>query len=247
MTDEQLGTSGRDVVAERLEKLEIAYQECQRHALANDFSAAVMHEVNNPLEAITNLVYLAQHSEAMPEVQGYLGHIQEQLQVLTNVAHSSLAFHKGQSEARELRLMEIAESALKLHFARLQRSNIRVETQYCEDSRFHGVGSEILQVVSNLVLNAADALSGTSDAMLRVQVHRTGNRLELVVEDNGPGVPSELEGKLFEAHATGKKTGTGMGLWVSERIARKHGGEITFRTDRNAGRSGTAFTVAFPV
>ena len=143
--------------------------------------------------------------------------------------------------------MDIAESALKLHFGRLHQKSIRVSTEYCGNTGCRGIGSEILQVISNLILNAADALTDTSDAAVKVTVRRTKSLLQLSIQDNGPGVPAHLQDKLFEAHATGKKTGTGMGLWLSRRIVAKHGGTLCFRTCRDIGKNGTIFRMALPI
>jgi len=237
----------REELERRLLKLEGAYQECQRLSLSNDFAAAVMHEVNNPLEAITNLVYLAQDEiTSSEERQRYLNLVQEQLIVLASVARSSLAFYRGQDETRDINLMDIAESALKLHFRRLHQGSVKVSTEYCGNTSCSAIGSEILQVISNLILNAADALADTSEASLTITVRRTKSMLQLSIRDNGPGVPEHLEKSLFEAHATGKKTGTGMGLWLSRCIVTKHGGTLCFRTSRAAGKSGTLFRMALP-
>lgn len=234
------------ILRERLRRLEEAYQEAQRLSLSNDYAAAVMHEVNNPLEAITNLVYLAQHESNADEIGRYLGTVQEQLLVLAAITRSSLAFYKGQAESREINLMGIAESALKLHFNRLRKAKVRVQTEYCSDAECQGVASEILQVISNLILNAVDAMADTSNALLRVRINRTGDSLQISVTDNGPGIPIHMEHRLFEAHASGKKTGMGMGLWLSKKIAAKHGGTIRSRTSRKHGNSGTVFSMRLP-
>ena len=246
--DQRLASLTREELEGRLLKLEAAYQECQRLSVSNDFAAAVMHEVNNPLEAITNLVYLIQDEvTSSEERQRYLDQVQEQLLLLASVARSSLAFYRGQDEARDINLMDIAESAIKLHFRRLHQGHVKVSTEYCEDTACRAIGSEVLQVISNLILNAVDALADTPEAAIRISVRRTKSMLQLSVHDNGPGVPARLQASLFEAHATGKKRGTGMGLWLSRRIVTKHGGSISFRTSRAAGKSGTLFRVALPV
>ena len=110
--------------------LEERYARCERLSIANNFAAAVMHEVNNPLEAITNLVYLAQREEPGQPIKDYLEQIQEQMAMLTAVARSSLTFYRGQDQPRSLDLVHIAESALKLHGARLKAAGVQISTRY---------------------------------------------------------------------------------------------------------------------
>lgn len=227
--------------------LEERYARCERLSIANNFAAAVMHEVNNPLEAITNLVYLAQREEPGQPIKDYLEQIQEQMAMLTAVARSSLTFYRGQDQPRNLDLVHIAESALKLHGARLKAAGVQISTRYCNDPGFLGIASEILQVLSNFILNAGDALSATPDGAIRISVHRTGSWLHFAISDNGPGIPERLKGRLFEAHSTSKSVGMGMGLWLSRRIATKHGGCIRYRTSSRPGKSGTVFSLTLPL
>jgi signal transduction histidine kinase len=237
----------REELARRLRKLEESYVRSERISIANSYASAFMHEINNPLEAITNLIYLAMREDSLDEVKRYLHDAQEQLIVLGSIAHSSLTFHKGQEHPKPINVRQIAESALKLHFYRLQRNGIRISTRYADNTGCTGIASELLQVISNLVLNATDALAQTQDAVLTIRVHRTPKNLRFSICDNGPGIPESVEKHIFEAHATGKVTGVGMGLWVSSRIVIKHGGSIRFRTRRAPQRCGTVFSFLLPL
>ncbi len=230
----------------RIDRLEASYARCKQLSIANNFAAAIIHEVNNPLEAIHNLVYLAQREEPIQPIKGYLEQIEEQMVMLTAIARSSLGFYRGQEQPRDLDLVHIAECALKLHGARLKAAGVRVRTRYCSDPGFLGIASEILQVLSNLILNAGDALSAIPDGEIRVSVHRSRSWLHFAIADNGPGIPDHVRERLFEAHSTSKNSGMGMGLWLSRRIVREHGGCIRYRTSGRPGKSGTVFSVTFP-
>lgn len=234
-------------LARRLRKLEETYMRCERLCITNSYAAAIMHEINNPLEAITNLVYLATQDESPDEVRRYLHLAQDQLIILGSIAHASLSFYRGQEHPKQINVMQVAESALKLHSYRLQRGGIRISTRYADNNECIGIASELLQVLSNLILNAADALAQTPNAVLTVRVHRTPKYLRLLVSDNGPGIPESLEQHIFEAHSTGKAMGVGMGLWISSRIIAKHGGSIRFRTRRASHRCGTVFSFMLPL
>jgi signal transduction histidine kinase len=101
-------------------------------------------------------------------------------------------------------------------------------------------------VISNLILNSIDAISDDQRGRLHVRVRRCSGAVHITVADNGSGIPAEIEAQLFEAHVTGKQTGTGLGLWGSKRMLIKHGGTIKYRTSRSLGKSGTVFRIRLP-
>lgn len=231
----------------RLRHAEESLAQCERIAIANQFTAAVIHEVNNPLEAITNLTYLLELDKGLSlNSREYLAILKDQLAVLTHVTRTSLSFYRDQLHAQNVDLVAIAQASLKLHFAKLTRSNIRVHTRFADRAVSSVIASEILQVLSNLLLNAMDVLPAAVDPVIHLRVHRRHHGIHIVIADNGPGIPDEVEARLFDAHVTGKSTGTGMGLWLSKGLVTKHGGRIRFRTSRKEGKSGTVFRVWFP-
>lgn len=240
------GPTKKELV-ERLEQAEAALARCERVSIANQFTAAVMHEVNNPLEAITNLVYLLEiDKHNSPQALEYLAVLKEQLGVLTHIARTTLSFHRDQSAARPVDLVMVAQAALKLHFARLSNDNIQVRTRFAERAMSHVIASEILQVLSNLILNALEALPASPEPALHVRVHHRHHGLHVTIADNGPGIPESVAAELFKAHVTSKRAGTGLGLWLSKSLVLKHGGRLRFRTWRGTGRNGTVFQVWFP-
>ena len=236
---------GHDI-EDRLREAEKALERSERLAVASRYASAIMHEVNNPLEAITNLVYLtkAQRDEPEQVLQNMLI-IEEQLETLGRVTSQALTFHREQPEARDFDLAHIAESALKLHSDKLARHGVRVHRQFRGPAIAKVYGSEILQVVSNLILNAIDVLPH-GEGLIHIRVKTCHKCVHLTVTDNGPGIPQLLEGTLFEPYITSKASGTGLGLWLSRRIVHKHRGTLHFRTSRNAKRSGTTFRLTLP-
>ncbi len=234
-------------IESRLKTMEKTLERFARISVVNQYAAAVMHEVNNPLEAITNLVYLLENEEPLPATaQRRLAQLDEQLRILTQITRSSLSFHRGQTVAKEVDLVEIAESALKLHFARIAKNNVQVRKRFPPRAICNGVSGELLQVVSNLILNALDALPEQESASLHVRVHHTRSSVHITVADNGAGIPAHVEPALFNPNVTSKRNGTGLGLWLSERILQRHQGRIRVRTSRAAGRSGTVFRISLP-
>lgn len=205
-----------------------------------------MHEVNNPLEAITNLVYLTKIQSDQPnQVVENMIVIEDQLKTLGRVTSQSLTFHREQQEAKEIDLVEIAESALKLHSDKLTRHRIEVTRRFRGPALATVFGSEILQVVSNLILNAVDVLQN-GQGRICVGVRRCPQCINMTVSDNGPGIPDSFAAHLFEPYVTSKASGTGLGLWLSRRIITKHGGSLRFRTSLTQGSTGTTFRISLP-
>jgi signal transduction histidine kinase len=234
------------ILGDRLEKAEKALERCERLALASRYAGAIMHEVNNPLEAITNLVYLTklQKSNA-DQVVANMCVIEEQLKALGRVTSRALTFHREHGDAKEIDLVDIAESALRLHADRLARHSITIDRQFRGPALAAVSGSEILQVLSNLILNAVDALP-LDTGRISVRVKRNSQSVHILISDNGSGVPDKFASRLFEPYVTSKDSGTGLGLWLSKRIITKHGGTLRFRGSRREGRSGTSFRISLP-
>ncbi len=236
-----------DALRQRLTQAEQALERCERLGLASQYSSAVMHEVNNPLEAITNLVYLTQLQKDEPDqVFENMKTIEEQLATLSRVTSQALTFHREKAMARDFDLVEIAVSALKLHADKLLRHGVSVERRFHTPAMARVHGSEILQVLSNLILNAVDALPpGQGRIWVKIKAHRA--YATITVCDNGPGIPQHYADRLFEPYVTSKASGTGLGLWLSKRIVNKHRGSLRFRTSRREGRAGTIFRISLPL
>ena len=193
---------------ERLCKIESVVQECERLSVANRYAAAVMHEVNNPLEAITNLAYIMRDEPLSFEGRKNLDLLEEQITVLTAVTRPSLAFYRDQETSKQVDLVALVDSVAKLHAGRLQGAGIEFRRHTPDTVPCDVVGSELLQVLSNLVLNAFDALTESGQGShIHVRLRCCPHCISLLIADDGPGIPEHVEGKLFRAHATGKGEG----------------------------------------
>lgn len=170
-------------VQDRLIRAEQALERSDRLAIASLYAGATMHEVNNPLEAITNLVYLTQVQRHDPDqVQENMLIIERQLETLGRITKQALTFYRDQPSAQELDLVGIAESALRLHADKLRRHGITVNRQFRGPASTKVFGNKILQVLSNLILNASDALLG-GGGRLTVRVSVTGRMAHITVSD----------------------------------------------------------------
>lgn len=236
-----------EALEERVRQLETLVQECERLAVANRYAAAIMHEVNNPLEALTNLTYLLHHEALPSSALQHLLLMEEQIAVLTAVTRPSLAFHKDQRSTKNVDLVALVRSVHKLYEGRLMNAGVRVVCRCPESAVCNVVGSELLQVLSNLVLNAMDAMNDAlNESTIHIRVQLRKQHVCVCVADNGPGIPAHIEQRLGEPYATSKSNGTGLGLWISKRIIEGHRGALHWRTSRRPGRSGTAFRMTLP-
>lgn len=217
----------------------------EKLAAAARLAATVAHEINNPLEAVGNLVYLAEATPGVP--QQALEHLHLAEQELGRVAHitrQTLGFYRESGALDLVDISEVVESVLKLFENKLQGKRIRLE-KWLERCEVHGRTGELRQLVSNLISNGIDAVAPGGVLRLEAACITTENgpAIQVTVEDDGPGIdPGDLE-RIFEPLFTTKKdVGTGLGLWVSKQIAERHGGTISAEP-RADGRSGARFTV----
>lgn len=231
----------------RLTIAEESLRKYERLAVAGRYAGAVMHEVNNPLEAIGNLVFLTKNwPDDAHQVREHMEVIESQLARLGEITRKSLAFYREGAEPKAFDLVSIAEAALRLHFHGLPAGRVTVTKQFPDAVSVHGREGEMLQVLSNLFLNALDALP-ERDATLRLRIRIVGKRVQMTIADNGHGISTALRTNLFKPFATGKIKGTGIGLWLSKQIMDRHGGTIRFRSSQRVINSGSVFLLTIPM
>ncbi|HEV7675021.1 MAG TPA: ATP-binding protein [Candidatus Angelobacter sp.] len=242
---------GMDITSNKL--AEDSLRKSEKLAAAGRLAATIAHEINNPLEAVTNLLYLLRLNDTWnDEARGYVSQAEHELARIAHVARQTLGFYRDTTSPRRMDLSKIVEESLFLYLPRIQARSIQLFREYDESVHVTGLMGEIRQVISNLVANAIDALP--DEGTLRIRVHqskelnnsnRPGGRI--VIADNGSGISPEHRKKLFEPFYTTKQdVGTGLGLWVSQEIVQKHGGSITLRSCVVPGHSGTVFSIFLP-
>ena len=228
-----------------------ALRKLEKLAAVGQLASSIAHEINNPLESITNLLYLIRQSESMEDVQRYAETAQEELLRVTEITLQTLRFHRQNSRQSDVDLAELLRALMTLYAGRLLVRNIMVELKLIPSPRVLAMEGEIRQVVNNLVRNALDAMSEGGHLLIRLHPqqnwHNGRKGVRLAVADTGEGIHPAIEARLFEPFQTTKElTGTGLGLWVSKGIVEKHGGRIRTRTQRGPAH-GTVFTVWLPV
>jgi PAS domain S-box-containing protein len=238
----------RDATHER--KTQQALRESEKLAAAARMSATVAHEINNPLEAVGNLIYLAKRTLAMPpDATEYLELAEQELERVSHIARKTLGFYREFRVPEVVEIEELVEYVLRMHTNRLDAKQIRVERDYSACPGVVGLPGELKQAVSNLVSNAAEAVDygGTIRVKLGC-VGEAGTTIQIRVEDNGPGISPELREKIFEPFFTTKKdVGTGLGLWVTKEIIDRHKGTIETDAPENGSLGGAVFKVILPV
>jgi len=215
-------------------------------ATAGRLAATVAHEVNNPLESVTNLVYLAQQFPALDETaRGYLDTASDELQRAAQIVRQTLGFYRESSAPKETDIGAIVSEVLSLYRRNFLAKELRVSSQIEAGAVACAVPGEIRQVVANLITNAIDASSLHGE--IQVEVCKQQTDVMIRVADRGTGITDENLGHLFEAFFTTKKDlGTGLGLWVSRGLIAKHNGTLTVETSTAETDHGTAFTVLLP-
>ena len=218
----------RDATYER--KSQELLRKSEKLAAAARLSATVAHEINNPLEAVGNLLFLAKGTAGVPAAAAdYLGLAEQELERISHITRQTLGFYRESKVPNEIDVAALVESVLKIYSNKLKTKNIRLERHFSKCPLIHGLAGELKQVVANLVSNAADAApeNGTIRVGLSCVETSEGKMVEVSVQDDGPGIRPEHHEMIFEPFFTTKKdVGTGLGLWVSKEIVDRHGGRI---------------------
>jgi PAS domain S-box-containing protein len=236
----------RDITNDR--KTERVLRNTEKLSAAARLSATVAHEINNPLEAAVNLVYLTKMNPALPEdAVRQLTQVEQELDRVAHITRQTLGFFRDKNAPGPVKLEAIIDSVLRIYANKMASKNITIHRRFEDCPPISGIESEIKQVVSNLISNAADAATTGGVVTITLETsEKAGNTtVHLRVEDDGPGVPDEHRDRIFEPFFTTKQdVGTGLGLWVSREIIERHGGTIEL-VKREDGAQGAAFSVAF--
>lgn len=230
----------------KLSDVSEALRRAEERATPGLLALELMHEIRNPLEAVGNLTYLAMEEAGDREaVRAYLRRIEEQLATLNHIASQTLGFARTTNSPQQVRLAALAEAALRIHQNTMKAKQIRVLKDLPQEVTAHVYGTEMLQVMSNLIVNSLDALP--PDGTLRMRLRRRDREIHIVVADNGHGIPAQHMDRIFEPFFTTKNVGTGLGLALAKRIVEHNRGRIQLRSSVRPGKSGTIFKISLPV
>jgi signal transduction histidine kinase len=228
---------------------EYALRTAEKIAATGKLAHAIAHEINNPLEALTNLLYLAGTCDSLETIHSLLAHASSEVQRIARITKQSLSFQRDTQNPLALDVGELVEDVVGVYQKSASARRVRVVCHRRPTPAIHGFPGQLTQIFSNLVRNAADAAPQGSEVVVRVRsIWRRGREgTRVTIHDRGNGIPPELRGLIFDPFFTTKELrGSGLGLWVSRNLVMKHDGTIRFRTSTRSGASGTAFEVFLP-
>jgi PAS domain S-box-containing protein len=224
----------------------------EKLAAVGRLASSIAHEINNPLEAITNLIYLARVAGDLNLSREYLVRADAELRRASAITTQTLRFHKQSTRPIEVDCDELITNALAILRSRIFNANITVERRNSAHRTVLCFDGEIRQVISNLLINAVDAMHPRGGRLLLRSRegcdHATGRPgIILTIADTGPGIAPGTLARIFEAFYTTKgDAGTGLGLWISKEILERHRGYLHVRSSQRAGQTGTVFTIFLP-
>jgi signal transduction histidine kinase len=237
-------------------KAEAALIQSEKLAAVGRLASSISHEINNPLEAITNLLYLIDLSGELPEVvRRYVHTAQNELSRVCQIATQTLRFHRQAVRATHVSAAELVDAVLNLYQGRLANSDIKVEATYASPTTVLCFENDIRQVLNNLIANAIDAMRQGGRLLVRAhdatvyspQYPHGRSGIRITIADTGHGMPPSVQARLFEPFYTTKDlNGTGLGLWISAGIVSRHQGRLTFRSNQHPIHHGSVFSLFLP-
>jgi PAS domain S-box-containing protein len=242
-----VGMIVRDV-SERV-RAEETLRKTEKLAATGRLAASIAHEINNPLEALTNILFLLRNFTTLDEsAQGYVAMAEHEVRRVSEIAQQTLRFYRQSTLPARATLAELIDSVIDLYRSRLNNQSISVAREFDPQMTLYCYSGEIRQVFANLVGNAMDAVEPGGRIIVRARasqdwLHSDVRGIRFTVADTGAGMSPEVRARIFEAFFTTKEaTGTGLGLWVSHEIIQKHRGVVRVRS-RVAGPDGPGGTV----
>jgi PAS domain S-box-containing protein len=234
-------------------KAETALLQSEKLAAVGRLASSISHEINNPLESVTNLMYLIAADEGLPSpAKQYIDLAQAELARVSQIVTQTLRFHRQSARPSLVTAAQLVEPVLNLYKGRLLTSHIEVALKLLGRSPVHCFESEIRQVLNNLIANAIDAMrfGGTLTIRARDAIDpATGTAgICILVADTGHGMSRATMARIFEPFFSTKDlNGTGLGLWVSTEIVQRHKGRLTVRSTQDPQRHGTVFRLFLPL
>lgn len=241
----------RDVTERK--RAEEALRQSERLATAGRMAATIAHELNNPLEGLKNLLFLLnRHPGLDPQAKSYVEMADREVDRMSFVTRQTLGFYRGSATPVSVDLCRLVDELLEFYRHKFEKLKMNIKRDYDACNKILAFPTELRQVISNLVMNAADATG--PGGTITIRLHETpnwaeasGRGLRLIIADNGSGIPASVRPTLFRPFFTTKgEKGTGLGLWVSRGIIKKHGGRIGLRSSTTPGSSGTCFHIFLP-
>ena len=241
---------GREIT--ELKLAEAALIQSEKLAAVGRLASSIAHEINNPLESVMNLIYLARQYAVSPDAQRFLDTADQEIRRVSIIANQTLRFHRQPSNPQQISSSELFSTVLVLYEGKLKNAGIEIETRFRADRTVVCFEGDIRQILNNMVGNAIDAMPSGGRLLIGSREGtdwRTGRKgLILTVADTGVGIDAKVLQNIFDPFFTTKGIGgTGLGLWVSLEITERHKGRLKVRSSQREGNRGTVFTLFLPL
>jgi signal transduction histidine kinase len=248
-TADGIVTFSRDVTEHR--RAEAALIQTEKLAAVGRMASSIAHEINNPLESVTNLLYIARNTVNPEEIQTLLDLADSELRRVAVITNQTLRFHRQSSSPADVTCSQLFENVLNMYEGKLRNARITVEKRKRATQSVRIYEGDIRQVMNNIIGNAVDAMprGGRLTIRSRTSTHWPTGRagLTLTIADTGIGMPPDVAARVFEAFYTTKGiNGSGLGLWISRDIVDRHKGALRVRTSQNPAHRGTVVTLFLP-
>ena len=236
----------------RRKQAESALVQSEKLAVAGRLAASVAHEINNPLAAVANLMYLIKHAESIEAAREHADTALKQVMRVAHITRQTLKFHKQSEASRITRLSDEIDSILSLFHAKLKQAGIVVDRRYEDDPAVECPSGDLRQVFANLIVNSLDAMPHGGRLTVRVRWSvdwktRSEPGLRVTIADTGEGMSLEVKRRIYEPFFTTKgAAGTGLGMWVSAQIVDRMRGSMSVWSISTPKRTGTVFSVFLP-
>jgi PAS domain S-box-containing protein len=246
---EFLVPEGRDIT--ELKRTQAALIQSEKLAAVGRLASSISHEINNPLESVTNLIFLARQYAEREDVQQFLDMADQELRRVAMIANQTLRFHKQATNPQSISTQDLFSSVLRIYETKLSNANVRLEQQKFADEPVTCFQGDIRQVLLNVVGNAIDAMPLGGRLILR---SRTATNWEdsrrgivITVADTGKGMDAETRVRIFEPFFTTKGfMGNGLGMWISSEIVERHRGKLMVRSSQKESHRGTVVQLFLP-
>jgi PAS domain S-box-containing protein len=231
-------------------KMQRQILESEKFASAGRVAATTAHEINNPLESVMNLIYLARvHGSVDDTANEYLLTAEQEIDRVSQIARQTLGYYRDQGGQARVFLHDLVEDVLKIYSAMLRSAGVRVVCRFDDRKSIEVNRGEMLQVISNIVANSIDAMpaGGVLDIRVAASATREQEGVRLLIRDDGIGIDQKNLRRVFDPFFTTKgDRGTGIGLWIARELVERRRGKIAMTSSRNSTRSGTTTSIFIP-
>jgi signal transduction histidine kinase len=237
---------------QQFERAQIAMRRSEKLAVTGRLAASIAHEINNPLEAVTNLLYLVRAQTASAEALQFLDEADHELARVAEITKHTLRFYREPNQPVPVDLVAVIDSVLTLYHSRLVAAGINIDQQVRTGAvSVLASPGELRQIIANLVGNALDAMRKGGRLLLRLSTATSWKdgtpKVRLSIGDTGHGIAKDILPTIFEPFITTKgETGTGLGLWVTDEIVKKNGWSMRVHSSTRPHDSGTVFSLTMP-